>query len=505
MSTAKQQSTTPKHPEMADEQARLGSFFQWPLYAPVSPQALAKAGFFYTHIDDRVRCFRCDGGLKDWEPGDEPWEEHARWYPECEFLRQQKGEAFVQAVQVSRSTPYYLQGQQHAQHVLESALHCKWYLCRSALGQLHLYDSHLGVSLPLSSGKHQDRFEVLVQVDDQAMVVDVASVEFLKNPPSTVTRRQVHVPSEVQKAVMENLREVLFTNSTGFPYLPCQFRPGQIYLNRLDRKKQVVVSSAAHANLQRGSHPTSDDQYYDIAKLLDDLDKRFFSTLGPDPHQICADLANMSLPNPTWTGRSKMPLVLEQTFQREVSSEVLSAQAQHVYGPGHIPKSTTFLHTVDQRSLRQESRRLKTFEDWPQSAPVKPEDLAAAGLFYTGKGQNAQCFICGNVLSHWKEGDDPVLKHFYHFPDCDFAMGYGVGNVPISSSLEPQQETVPSEESELERLREERLCKICMEEGMEIVFVPCGHLAVCQKCSASLHSCPICRKQIDGTVRVFMA
>ncbi|CAH1239730.1 BIRC2 [Branchiostoma lanceolatum] len=532
MSSAIQQSVSPKHTEMKDELARLGSFVLWPYSAPVSPRALAKAGFFYTDIADQVRCFWCDGGLKNWEPGDDPWEEHAKWYPQCEFLLQRKGEAFVRAVQASRSPLLNHQGQQNVQHGLEPALDSRWFLYQSGPGHMHLYDSHLGLSLPLSSGKHQDRFEVLVKVKGQVMVVVVALVEFLKNPPSPATKRQVQVPLGVQKAVMENLREVLFNNSTEFPDLPCQYKPGGVYLHRLDRTKKVVVSSAAHANLQRDTVvvapinetgtadinqitsakkedliPTSDVQYYDISRLLDDLDRRFFSALGPDPHQICTDLANMSVPNPTWTDRSKLPVgwLSEQTLPREVSRSAISAQARNAFGPGYIPKSTTFLHTVDQRRLRHESKRLETFADWPQHAPVKSEALAAAGFFYTGKGDNTQCCICGNVISHWKEGDDPVLKHFYLFPDCEFILGYGVGNVPVSSSLESQQETVPSEESEVERLKEERLCKICMEEETEIVFVPCGHFAVCQNCSASLHCCPICRKDIDRTVRTYMA
>jgi hypothetical protein len=29
---------------------------------------------------DQVRCFSCDGGLKYWDPDDEPWTEHAKWF-----------------------------------------------------------------------------------------------------------------------------------------------------------------------------------------------------------------------------------------------------------------------------------------------------------------------------------------------------------------------------------------------------------------------------------------
>ncbi|VDI69036.1 Hypothetical predicted protein [Mytilus galloprovincialis] len=31
--------------------------------------------------EDTVRCHYCDGGLRNWEPKDVPWEEHARWFP----------------------------------------------------------------------------------------------------------------------------------------------------------------------------------------------------------------------------------------------------------------------------------------------------------------------------------------------------------------------------------------------------------------------------------------
>ncbi|XP_078659105.1 baculoviral IAP repeat-containing protein 7-like [Branchiostoma floridae x Branchiostoma belcheri] len=89
----------PKHPELSSEEDRLSTFLRWPLYSPIPPRKLAQAGFYYTHTDDQVRCFWCDGGLKDWQAGDDPWTEHARWYgEECEFVLLQKTPSFVQDV-----------------------------------------------------------------------------------------------------------------------------------------------------------------------------------------------------------------------------------------------------------------------------------------------------------------------------------------------------------------------------------------------------------------------
>ena len=44
---------------------------------------------------DRMRCWYCDGGLQDWKTEDNPWFEHAKWFPLCEFILQKKGVDFV--------------------------------------------------------------------------------------------------------------------------------------------------------------------------------------------------------------------------------------------------------------------------------------------------------------------------------------------------------------------------------------------------------------------------
>ncbi|XP_074203706.1 baculoviral IAP repeat-containing protein 7 isoform X2 [Camelus bactrianus] len=54
---------------------------------------------------DKVRCFFCYGGLQSWERGDDPWTEHARWFPRCEFLLRTKGRDFVCSVQESCCPP----------------------------------------------------------------------------------------------------------------------------------------------------------------------------------------------------------------------------------------------------------------------------------------------------------------------------------------------------------------------------------------------------------------
>ena len=57
----------------------------------------------FSGIEDSVKCFSCNGTLRNWERDDDPWREHARWFPRCNYVRRVKGEAFIRTVQTAYS------------------------------------------------------------------------------------------------------------------------------------------------------------------------------------------------------------------------------------------------------------------------------------------------------------------------------------------------------------------------------------------------------------------
>lgn len=64
---------------------------------------------------------------------------------------------------------------------------------------------------------------------------------------------------------------------------------------------------------------------------------------------------------------------------------------------------------------------------------------------------------------------------------------------------------------QVEREREDKLCVVCQDREKCIMILPCRHLCICQDCQAPLLKsrngvpiCPICRKLIRQTIKVYL-
>ncbi|XP_048255805.1 baculoviral IAP repeat-containing protein 7-B-like [Haliotis rufescens] len=56
---------------------------------------------------------------------------------------------------------------------------------------------------------------------------------------------------------------------------------------------------------------------------------------------------------------------------------------------------------------------------------------------------------------------------------------------------------------ENKRLREKSACRMCRNEAVGVLFLPCGHLVTCSGCAPTITDCIICGKTLLGTVKTF--
>lgn len=207
-----------------------------------------------------------------------------------------------------------------------------------------------------------------------------------------------------------------------------------------------------------------------------------------------------------------------------------------------IPKHPAFSET---------ETRLKTFQTWPRGIAQKPENLAEAGLYYTGIGDLTVCFFCGGEIQFWEENDTPWDEHAARFPHCKYLVakkgrdfirkndvdlfqidakkfmyaepaitflnsGYSyqqikevIGNI-LRKKIVPSFSNIESELLKVAKPIEEKkdflcdpLCKICRLNKISFVLLPCSHLCACRECVKCLNACPLCNTDVKGYIRVF--
>ncbi|XP_055970898.1 baculoviral IAP repeat-containing protein 2 [Sorex fumeus] len=348
--------------------ARLRTFMCWPSSVPVHPEQLASAGFYCVGRNDDVKCFCCDGGLRCWESGDDPWVEHAKWFPRCEFLIRMKGQEFVDDVQARYP------------HLLEQLL-----------------------STSDTAGEE---------------TADPPILHF--GPGETPSEDAVMMNTPVVKAALE----------MGFS-------------RRLVR--QTVQSQILTAG---ENYKTVSDL---VSALLNAEDENRIEEKERQAEEMASD--DLSL-----IRRNRMALFQQLTCVLPILDNLLKANV---------------INKQEHDIIKQKTQ-----------VPLQARELIDTVLV---KG-NAAANIFKNCL---KEIDSTIYKNLFVEKNMKYIPTEDVSGLSL--------------EEQLRRLQEERTCKVCMDKEVSIVFIPCGHLVVCQECAPSLRKCPICRGIIKGTVRTFLS
>ncbi|CAF4703830.1 unnamed protein product, partial [Rotaria sp. Silwood2] len=73
------------------------------------------------------------------------------------------------------------------------------------------------------------------------------------------------------------------------------------------------------------------------------------------------------------------------------------------------------------RAYVEISKRLSSFNSWPQEDLPSVDDLVRAGFFYTGSKTIVTCFYCNGSLQNWGPKDNPLIEHVRWFPLCAYA------------------------------------------------------------------------------------
>ncbi|XP_053396556.1 inhibitor of apoptosis protein-like isoform X4 [Mercenaria mercenaria] len=197
-------------------------------------------------------------------------------------------------------------------------------------------------------------------------------------------------------------------------------------------------------------------------------------------------------------------------------------------------------------------KRLESYKEWPEYIPIDKADLVEAGLVYTGVGDSVRCYFCGGGLKNWERGDVPIEEHAKWYPKCPhillvkgqaYVEKLGRGEKPDVEEVDNNKASIDDKHhlktaavlscidmgfsevmvkkaikifienhepletllEENHKLKENQLCKICMDSRADVIFLPCGHMISCPQCAPALIKCPVCRQTVNGHIKAFFA
>jgi baculoviral IAP repeat-containing protein 7/8 len=94
----------PKHRAFITESSRVKSYENSPKNIRDKAETLAKSGLFYYEGNNSTICFHCNGELVNWQPRDDVFCDHARWFPSCLWINLIKGRSFVEQSRISHAS-----------------------------------------------------------------------------------------------------------------------------------------------------------------------------------------------------------------------------------------------------------------------------------------------------------------------------------------------------------------------------------------------------------------
>ncbi|XP_051514986.1 E3 ubiquitin-protein ligase XIAP-like isoform X1 [Myxocyprinus asiaticus] len=429
---------------------RLNSFQCFPRSQEVSVERLTRAGFYFTGEADRVQCFSCNVTVEDWKRGDDPLQRHKQASPACSFL-----------------------------------------------GCVHGLNTQSHLSSVSSYNEEAESREFLLRTGE---VVD-----------ETIYPKVPHMKSE-------EARLNTFSNwPATSPVQPSDLAEAGLYYLNGDDIVQCFCCGGMLSGWQQG-----DDAWGEHAKYY----RNCFFILGHD-------VGNVPLATPR-SGMNGDRASLE-TFEGRLNS---FNGRQHPIDHKRLARAGFYSTGVQDKVICFKcgggvKNWLPDEDPWEEHARHYPGCsflLAEKGKEYVSnvqlnypKGQHSRSSQNG-FSSHEgvkqsevaqkavEMGFDPIkVKRTILQKLRQNSEGYTSVEALIQDlSTQESDVDVPEKQAEdpmkkLEKLQREKLCKVCMDSDISIVFIPCGHLVTCQKCSDHLDKCPICCATITQKIKTYNA
>ncbi|XP_033098546.1 baculoviral IAP repeat-containing protein 7-like [Anneissia japonica] len=470
--------------KLKSEYRRLLTFQDWPRSNPMQPRALAKAGFYYTQTRDVVKCFACNGEISNWKVIDVPMTQHTMLFPECPFVQ---GED----VGNEKLTTTDVMNAQHAVVYREPS---------TKLPPVQKIES-----------KNKSQISQTAKVTDQWSSI-----------PSHSSRRPL---TRAQHPQFGNEAERLKT----FRYWPSSApeaaplaTAGFFHTGENDNVKCFYCNGGL-----RNWEPC-DDPWTEHAKWFPKCDWLIQQRGEPFVQYVIANfpVQNQNLPlqppappipSPGFdtvqgTARPSVNLnaqpPLTTTNQTAIKKRMESRIVNFVIEMGFPRRKIKRIIEGQVSRNEDEFNTIQSLVDALLAEPDEPGDYEEEPLENATSSTDPKSKMADDDEAK-AAAKTKIIESSNTVTEKMAALNVG-GSTPqpkssASSTLEEEASLPTSIQDELRELRDKRTCKICMDNEINVLFTPCGHLVACEQCARSIQICPICRIPIKTCIKTYLS
>ncbi|KAM9658735.1 baculoviral IAP repeat-containing protein 3-like isoform 2-T2 [Trichechus inunguis] len=488
---------------------RISTYSTFPTGVPISERSLARAGFYYTGVNDKVKCFCCGLMLDNWKQGDNAIEKHKKLYPSCSFMQSLSSVNGLGAT----SQPAFSSSVINSTHSFLPSLENTGYFSGS-------YSSFS--SNPVNSSANQAFSALRTSPYSCAMNTEKARLLTFQMWPLTFLS-----PTDLAKAGFyyigpgdrvacfacggklsnwELKDDAMSEHLRHFPTCP-------FLENQLQESSRYTVSNLS-MQTQAARFKTFCNWPSSVPVHPEQLASAGFYYLGhsDDVKCFCCDggLRCWESGDDPWVEHAKWFPRCEYLIR--IKGQEFISQVQASY-PHLLEQLLSTSDTPEDENAESPIIHFGPVENHPEDAVMMNTRVVKAALEMGFSRRLVKQTVQSKILmtgENYKTVSDLVLDLLN--AEDEMREEEKERATEEKESVHQDIKYIPTEdvsdlpmEEQLRRLQEERTCKVCMDKEVSVVFIPCGHLVVCKECAPSLRKCPICRGTIKGTVRTYLS
>lgn len=435
--------------EMKSEEKRLRTFKNgWPVPF-IDVQELAHAGFFYLGSSDKVQCPFCGVIVTNWETGDKPLSEHRRHFPECVFLSTLGGH--------------------HDNNKLRGET--SWFKGKGydVCGK----DEGVFMSSPRSENKLLDKSQEHTKLEDLGVSLHRG-------------------PAHPQQATLAaRLRSFISWPATALVKKEDLASAGFFYIGISDHTK------CFHCDGGLCSWEAGDDPWVEHARWFCNCS---FVRLNKGDDFIKSCVAKYPAKETATESKSVdySPMVADDIITR-TEEAMKSSLIEAVLDTGIFPPY--LIRAAVMRQLKESGSSFTSVDDVCEAVEFLRQQME--------KEPPQQLSVDDSCLVDTLNIKVNSVDETGGAEDVQVVPQEAARDVPVKTEKSPvdnilQEPSSGNLEEENRFLKDQRLCKVCMDNEVGVVFLPCGHLLACTFCAPALKLCPMCRKPIQATVRAYL-